>query len=250
MLSLWQRFIFEMTFAIKSDPWKYTSLYQQTKYQQTLDLLGSIPIARALELGCAEGYLTLQLAPRVDSLIAADISQIALDRAEVCCAAHKLENVSFLRLDLAKDQLPSDFDLIVCSEVLYYINGLTALEAVARKLVDALKPGGYLLTAHAHRVDEEPERTKFDQILPFGAKLISQTLATTEPLRLVNQIWTPFYGIQLFQRDCPTATSAYCSPELTQLDLLPQPEDGALNLFSLAFLYNQFRRWRQGSTKN
>ena len=246
MFKFWQRFIFEMTFAIGSDPWKQTSSYQQTKYQQTLDRLGTIPIKHALEIGCAEGHFTVQLATHVDSLIAADISQIATARAKARCALSKLENVSFVNLDLSSDPLPGSFDLIVCSEVLYYINGQTALQAVARKIVDALKPGGYLLTAHANRVDQEPERTNFDWILPFGAELIGLTLANTFPLRLIEELRTPLYRIQIFQCDCATMPSPSGPPKLVEMEqsILPLPENGILSEFSLAFLYNQLQHWR------
>ena len=67
---------FESLFARGVDPWRYTSPYEQTKYEQTLSLLPPKRISRALELACAEGHFTIQLAPRVESLIAADISQL------------------------------------------------------------------------------------------------------------------------------------------------------------------------------
>lgn len=246
MLSLWQRFIFEMTFALKPDPWQYTSLYQQTKYQQTLDLLPSILISRALELGCAEGYLTVPLAARVSRLIATDISQIALSRAAKSCALQRVENVNFLRLDLTRDPLPDGCELIVCSEVLYYISGRTALQAVARKLADALTPGGYLLTAHHVRVDKEPDRTKLDWLLPFGANLISETLANTYPLQLVKEMRAPRYRIQLFRHHCPAAISEL--PSLQEVVEFPQStpplrQHNGLYDFSLAFLYNQLHKW-------
>lgn len=235
-----------MTFVLGRDPWKYTSLYQQTKYQQTLKLLPSIPIKHALEIGCAEGYLTIPLAAHVDHLIAADISQIALDRTAENCNIQNLENVCYLRLNLNTDALPLDCDLIVCSEVLYYISGVTALQAVAQKLVHALTPSGYLLTAHSYRVDKEPERTKFDWLVPFGAKLIAQTLTNTCQLRLVKDIQTPSYRIQLFQRDCSTTiSSSHSLPEVFKLpsSALPPPEDNFFDPFSLAFIYNQLQRW-------
>lgn len=246
LFSLWQRFIFEMTFVLAPDPWKHTSPYQQTKYEQTLKMLPSAPIARALEIGCAEGYLTVPLAAHVDHLIAADISQIALERAAKSCTAHKLKNVSFVRLDLTKDPLPSNCDLIVCSEVLYYVSGQKALQAVAHKLVDALTLGGYLLIAHANRVEHEPDRTKFDW-LPFGAKFIGKTFANTYPLRLVKELRTPHYYIQLFQCDCSTAIPSPGSlPEVIELppSTIPPPDQDFLASFSLAFLYNQLQRWR------
>jgi peptidoglycan/xylan/chitin deacetylase (PgdA/CDA1 family) len=188
---------FETLFAARPDPWRYTSPYEQTKYAQTLALLPPGWIARALELACAEGHFTVQVAPRVGSLVAADISHIALSRAADRCAG--LENVRFARLDLTKDPLPGRFELIVCSEVLYYCVDKVRLRAVARKLADALQPGGYLLTAHANLVVDDPDHAGFDWDCPFGAKVIGQVLANTRPLRLVKELRTPLYRVQLFR---------------------------------------------------
>jgi peptidoglycan/xylan/chitin deacetylase (PgdA/CDA1 family) len=190
---------FESLFAAQPDPWRYTNPYERTKYAQTLALLPKKAIGRALELACAEGHFTAQLAPRVGSLTAADISQIALGRAAEHCAG--LENVRFHLLDLTKDALPGRFDLIVCSEVLYYSADVGGLRAIARKLADATEPGGYLLTAHANLVVDDPHQTGFDWDCPFGAKVIGEVLANTRPLRLVKELRTPLYRIQLFRRD-------------------------------------------------
>ncbi|MER9045648.1 nodulation S family protein, partial [Mesorhizobium sp. M0817] len=47
------------------DPWNYGSPYEQEKYQRQLEILPAGPIGRSLELACAEGHFTRQLAPRV-----------------------------------------------------------------------------------------------------------------------------------------------------------------------------------------
>jgi methylase of polypeptide subunit release factors len=83
--SLWLRFCFEMLFALSRNPWKYTSAYEQKKYEIELGLLPSKFIDKALEIGCAEGYFTVKLAKSVNSLIASDISHIALKRAAKLC---------------------------------------------------------------------------------------------------------------------------------------------------------------------
>ncbi len=70
---VWDRAKWESLFA-QPDPWGYSSDYEQTKYEHTLELLPEGPIGRALELACAEGHFTAQLAPRVGSLVAADIA--------------------------------------------------------------------------------------------------------------------------------------------------------------------------------
>ena len=69
------RNVFEGLFAAQADPWLYTNPYEQTKYEQTLALLPTKRIHSALELACAEGHFTVQLAGRVDRLVAADISR-------------------------------------------------------------------------------------------------------------------------------------------------------------------------------
>jgi peptidoglycan/xylan/chitin deacetylase (PgdA/CDA1 family)/2-polyprenyl-3-methyl-5-hydroxy-6-metoxy-1,4-benzoquinol methylase len=207
---------FERVFAAGRDPWRYTTPYEQTKYEQTLHLLPPGPIHRALEIGCAEGHFTRQLAARVDSLIAADLSDIALRRAMDRCAGR--DHVSFLQLDLTTDPLPGSFDLIVCSELLYYMGDRNGLAAVARKLADALKPGGYLLHAHAHLVVDEPDQAGFDWAHPFGAKTIGEVLASTRPLHLVDETRVPLYRIQLFR-----SGDADAAPRVTVLPRQPTP---------------------------
>lgn len=192
---------FEMLFATQLDPWRNTSSYQQTRYEQILDMIPPTGVKQALELGCAEGHFTAQLASRVGSLLAADISQIALDRATQHCAA--VQNVRFVRLDFTKDPLPDLYHLIICSEVLSYVDGREALQAIARKISDALTPNGYLITAHSNLVVDEPDQPGFNWELPFGAKTIGEVLAGTYSLRLVKEIRTPLYRIQLFRRTIP-----------------------------------------------
>lgn len=201
VVPLYDRGHFERLFATQTDPWRNIFPYQQTKHEQLLQLIPPIGIKLALELGCAEGHFTAQLASRVSSLLAADISQIALDRATDHCAG--VRNVRFVRLDLTKDPLPGMYQLIVCSEVLSYINAPEALQASARKIAEALKPNGYLITAHSKLVEEEPDQPGFNWDLPFGAKTIGEILAGTSLLRLVKELRTPLYRIQLFRRNIP-----------------------------------------------
>jgi peptidoglycan/xylan/chitin deacetylase (PgdA/CDA1 family)/2-polyprenyl-3-methyl-5-hydroxy-6-metoxy-1,4-benzoquinol methylase len=192
---------FEILFATQPDPWRNTSPSQRTRHEQILELIPPNGVNQALELGCAEGHFTAQLASRVGSLLAADVSQIALDRATQHCAA--AQNVRFVRLDLTKDPLPDLYQLIICSEVLSYVNGREALQVIARKIAEALKPNGYLLTAHSNLVVDEPNQPGFNWDLPLGAKAIGEVLAGTCSLRLVKELRMPLYRIQLFRRNVP-----------------------------------------------
>lgn len=188
---------FETVFEV-DDPWSYTTPYEQTKYEQTLSLLDGIVVEQALELACAEGHFTQMLAPRVGALIATDIAPTALQRAADRNAG--LTNVDFRRLDLREDELPADLDLIVCSEVLYFLRDEAALIELGGRFADALQAGGHLLTAHANLIGDEPSSSGFLWHHPFGGKRIGEVLASVPGLELRREVVTELYRIQLFQR--------------------------------------------------
>jgi peptidoglycan/xylan/chitin deacetylase (PgdA/CDA1 family)/2-polyprenyl-3-methyl-5-hydroxy-6-metoxy-1,4-benzoquinol methylase len=238
-MRIFGRHYFETRFALKTDPWGYTNLYEQKKYEQTLEMLPSVQFGRALELACAEGHFTEQLAHRVNQLIAADISQIALDRAARRCS--RLENVSFIQLDMTKDPLPGRFDLIVCSEVLYFIGNRDDLRSLAQRFADALEPGGFLITAHANLLIDEPDKPGFDwDNVQFGAKVIGEVLKNASSLRLVKELRTPLYRIHLFRRDNESYSSSAPNTPII-IELAQQP-------MQLPPEVEEHVRWHGGNT--
>jgi peptidoglycan/xylan/chitin deacetylase (PgdA/CDA1 family) len=221
---LYGRSHFEALFAAGADPWRYTSPYEETKYEQTLALLPPGEIPRALELACAEGHFTVRLAPRVGHLVAADISSIALERTARRCAG--LGNVDFRQLDLSRDPLPGRFSLIVCSEVLYYAGDVERLQEVARRLASALELGGWLLTAHARLVADEPDGPGFDWDHPFGSRTIGEAFVSAGRLRLAREIRTPLYRVQLFHKPRPSLLPRFLRRhrlEIVEAELPPLP---------------------------
>ncbi|HWL42412.1 MAG TPA: polysaccharide deacetylase family protein [Ilumatobacter sp.] len=180
------------------DPWGYTSAYEQTKYEQTLELLGDDRYERVLEVACAEGHFTIQLAPLVGSLIATDISPTALARAAERCSA--FDNISYQQLDLRNDELPDQLDLLVCSECLYFLDDPVELARVASRFAAALKPGGRFLHAHARQLVDEPDGVGFDWARSFGAKRMGEIFAADPNLSLVSEIVTDLYLVQMFER--------------------------------------------------
>jgi peptidoglycan/xylan/chitin deacetylase (PgdA/CDA1 family)/SAM-dependent methyltransferase len=191
------------------DPWGYGSAYEQTKYAHTLELLPDGPIGHALELACAEGHFTAKLAPRVGQLVAADISELALSRARQRC--REFGNVTFKRLNLRRDPLDR-FDLIVCSEVLYYLKDRFELRRLAARLANSINPGGHLLLTHANLVVDDNSATGFDWVHGFGAIFIGQTFASVPGLRLVCELRAPLYRVQLFRRE-PNHCAQFSTPE-------------------------------------
>ena len=114
---------FEELYERRADPWGFsTRWYEERKRALTMAMLARPRYARVLELGCSTGLLTAQLAPRADVVRAVDISQTAVDIARASLdgiGAH--DHVRVERLDV-RDGLPTGpFDLVVISEVAYYL---------------------------------------------------------------------------------------------------------------------------------
>jgi peptidoglycan/xylan/chitin deacetylase (PgdA/CDA1 family) len=188
-------------FFQQDDPWSYDSAYEREKYAVQIELLPAVPIERALEVACAEGHFTRSLAPRVRRLLATDVSATALGRAAERCRS--ASNVVFQRLDLLSDPIPGPMDLIVCSEVLYYLRDERELRQVIDKLVAALAPGGSIVSAHAMVLRDDPTQTGFDWGEPFGMKTISRFLAQTPGLALQHSVRMPLYRVERYVRTDP-----------------------------------------------
>lgn len=138
---------FDGLYADKEDPWDLaTSLYEQRKREL---LLASLPRARyrtAFEPGCAVGVTTAALALRCDRMLAMDgaASAVAQARARVAAVAP--------HVDVARGWLPDDwprglFDLVVVSELLYYLDG-TARSQIADHICRTTAPGGDVVAVH------------------------------------------------------------------------------------------------------
>jgi O-antigen/teichoic acid export membrane protein/SAM-dependent methyltransferase len=135
-------------FERREDPWDYAKVsHQRDRIRTEVEILdavrGSGRFGNALEVGCAEGIFTEMLAPRCESLLAVDISQVALARARQRLCAD--ERVRFAEWDLRVDPLPDTYDLIVMIHALEYIRNPICVRRARTKLVNGLHPGGYLL---------------------------------------------------------------------------------------------------------
>ena len=117
---------FERLYETSPAPWHYrSSEYERKKYGATLAALGSGTYRRALEIGCSIGVFTELLAPRCERLVAIDFSSRALALAREQLS--DLANVEILQRAFPEEVPAGTWDLVVCSEVLYYLDfaGLT-----------------------------------------------------------------------------------------------------------------------------
>lgn len=137
---------FEDLYAKSSDPWGFrTSPYERGKYDATLAILPRPRYRSALEVGCSIGVFTHRLAERCDAVLALDTSPLALDQARKANAG--LANVAFAEATLPRDFPDGRYDLIVLSEVLYYLSR-PDLAALAERCLGALDPSGQMVLCH------------------------------------------------------------------------------------------------------
>lgn len=133
---------FELLYAGRHDPWDYAgSAYERDKYAASLAALPRRRFRSALELGCSIGIFTGLLAPRCRALLAVDIAPAALLRARARCP---LRHVRFRAAGVPRWRPAGRFELIVLSEVLYYLTA-AELARFAARAPGMLAPGGVAL---------------------------------------------------------------------------------------------------------
>lgn len=134
---------FDALYAKSPDPWNLaTSPYEVAKYGATVAALDGRHFHRAVEVGCAIGTLSRQLAPHCDRLLGIDVVEAPLADARRRCA--DLPQVSFERMTVPQHWPDGRFDLIVLSEVLYFLS-LDDLIHLADHCSSTAQPGAMVL---------------------------------------------------------------------------------------------------------
>jgi len=184
-----ERDYFEGLYAADADPWGFeTSAYEHEKYERTVEALEGRRFGQGLDCGCSIGVLTSMLAPHCEALLAVDVSEQAVDRARKRLADQP--HVRVERLTLPEELPEGPFDLIVCSEVLYYWDHDLLLRALG-SLEAALAPGGSLLAVHWR----PPTRT-----YPLLGDEVHELLARTLSLERGASVEEERYRIDRFDR--------------------------------------------------
>lgn len=132
---------FERMYADSDDPWHLAgNPYEQRKYALTVASLPRQRYRRAFEPGCSIGLLTALLAPRCDELLATDPVPEPLARARDRVPA---PHVSFQQSALP-DWPPGELDLVVLSEVLYFLSAGVRAQVLTH-VVDSLGADGHVV---------------------------------------------------------------------------------------------------------
>jgi SAM-dependent methyltransferase len=180
---------FEQRYRGNPDPWDYQrSPYERHKYAATLAACGTGPFAHALELGGSIGLFSTQLAERSRRLTTIDFSPTAVRLAGARLADYPHATALLGEIPAA---IPAgQYDLVVASEILYYLDR-EALTETLHALDLKLAPGGRIVCVHWR--PPGPER-------PLDAEFVHAALRSQDWLTLVLSQPTDDYLLDVLER--------------------------------------------------
>ena len=137
---------FDALYTADPDPWNFAaSAYERAKYTLTMNAMPKQRYRSALEVGCSIGVLTRSLASRCDAVVAIDAAPSPLVEARRRCA--DLPGVRFERMFVPEQWPDGAFDLILLSEVIYYLNR-NDVARLASRVTCSLSRGGSVILVH------------------------------------------------------------------------------------------------------
>lgn len=137
---------FDRVYAANDDPWNFqTSEYEAAKYEATLAALPRENYQNAFEIGCSIGVLTERLTAKCERLLAIDVSEKAIEQAKIRC--RNLPNVRLQTMHFPEEVPDEKFDLILISEVGYYLSP-PDWEKAMMKVFTQLTENGQVALAH------------------------------------------------------------------------------------------------------
>jgi 2-polyprenyl-3-methyl-5-hydroxy-6-metoxy-1,4-benzoquinol methylase len=156
-------------FYNKADPWNIKDDDEEyKKAERILSLMvtdNSTDIDKfdkGIDLGCGEGHFTNLYADRCQEMIGCDLSGSAVKRAQERYG----ENVSFFQWDLLDcfpEKINGQFDLVLCNEVLYYIEPEN-YDSLTRNIYSLMRPDGSIIISVGHYFTISDIEKLFDRI--------------------------------------------------------------------------------------
>jgi len=143
-------------YSRSADPWELeTRWYEQRKYAITLALLPDQRYRHAFEPGCSVGVLTELLTQRCTRVTATDIAPAALQSASRrLSAAVERKQVTLRRASVDDSWPPGPFDLLVLSEVGYYLTPNTLRDVLDRECPRLASSATVIASHWRHLVDD------------------------------------------------------------------------------------------------
>ena len=125
-----------------------------------------LPPLDVADIGCGDGYLTLEMARWARTVVGIDRSEPVLKRAEALAARRRVTNVEWMKGDLSRLPLGDvSVDVALLSQALHHA---ADPESAVAEAVRILRPGGRLLVLDLREHDQTWVRSRFgDQRLGF-----------------------------------------------------------------------------------
>ena len=183
---------FDILYTQRPDPWgSILSFYQQQKYKTLLSFISSRRYSNAIDIGCGLGLFTRQLAGVADHVLGIDISETAI--REACRLSNGASSIRFQCNNLYDLRADEPFDLVIISDVLYYLSPFSdeRIKAARSVIERFLTPKGILLLADHYFFG-------FDKNSKVTRRIHDSFLGT-ESLRLVKEKISPFYLTSVFE---------------------------------------------------
>jgi 2-polyprenyl-3-methyl-5-hydroxy-6-metoxy-1,4-benzoquinol methylase len=145
---------FETLYASNPDPWQFNSSgYERKKYAATLAALPRPRYRCGFEVGCSIGMLTRLLAARCDRLLAIDAAAAPLPQARAATA--DLAHVRIAQMRIPAEWPDQHFDVILLSEVLYFLSAADVAGAAAA-VARTVSPGGTVVLVNWTGRSDDP----------------------------------------------------------------------------------------------
>jgi ArsR family transcriptional regulator len=146
-----------------------------------------LPALDVADLGCGEGYLTLESARWARHVTAVDRSREVLARGKELAARRKLSNITWKRGDLEAVPLPDrSVDLALLSQALHHAAQPARALAEAHRI---LRPGGRVLVLDLRQHEEAWVRSKLgDKWLGFSDAALTALLRDAGFARVKLQV--------------------------------------------------------------
>lgn len=134
-----------------------------------------LPALDVADIGCGEGYLTLEAARWARTVVGIDRSDAVLERAKELAARRHATNVQWKKGDLARLPLrDASMDVALLSQALHHASDPERALAEAARI---LRPGGSVILLELRAHDEQWVRARFgDQHLGFADEQLETLL--------------------------------------------------------------------------
>jgi SAM-dependent methyltransferase len=179
---------FAQLYRSSDDPWSMRERwYEARKRALTLAALPELHYQSGFEPGCANGELSAALAPRCSRLLVSDLNETAVGLARQ--RLRDLPQVQVQQRAMPHEWPQQQFDLIVISELAYYLNPAD-LELLITHALASLTPDGTLLACHWRHSVEHNGQNAVQVHAAFNARSQLKRLVSHLETDFMLEVWS------------------------------------------------------------